>query len=65
MCARVLSSLLTSWDQNVCKGDIIQSVAGGCTSFGDLKVKTKAGTGCGGCIPLVIKSLHIVRPLFC
>lgn len=25
---------------------------GGCLSFGELKSKTKIGTGCGGCIPL-------------
>ncbi|KAF9446723.1 nitrite reductase [Macrolepiota fuliginosa MF-IS2] len=39
---------------NVEKGDIIKCVkAGGCSSIGDIKKKTKAGTGCGGCMPLV------------
>ncbi|KAF8327136.1 nitrite reductase [Cantharellus anzutake] len=38
---------------NVTKADIIGAVKGGIGNIGDLKAKTKAGTGCGGCIPLV------------
>ncbi|WP_294909441.1 nitrite reductase large subunit NirB [Tatumella sp. UBA2305] len=38
---------------NVTKGDISQAVAGGCTELNGLKTCTKAGTGCGGCVPLL------------
>ena len=39
---------------NVLKGDIATSVKDGtCKSIGDVKSCTKAGTGCGGCMPLV------------
>ncbi|KIW41339.1 nitrite reductase [NAD(P)H], large subunit [Exophiala oligosperma] len=39
---------------NVSKGDVIQSVIkDGCKSLGEVKSCTKAGTGCGGCMPLV------------
>ena len=39
---------------NVSKGDIVNSVKeGNCKTVGDLKACTKAGTGCGGCVPLV------------
>lgn len=39
---------------NVTKGDISKSVKDGtCKSIGDVKSCTKAGTGCGGCMPLV------------
>lgn len=39
---------------NVTKGDISKVVKDGtCKSLGDVKVCTKAGTGCAGCIPLV------------
>jgi len=39
---------------NVSKGDLIASVKSGtCKSIGELKSCTKAGTGCGGCMPLV------------
>ena len=38
---------------NVSKGDIAAAVAGGCTDIGALKTCTKAGTGCGGCVPLL------------
>lgn len=37
---------------NVPKSTISKAVKGGCLSFGELKSKTKIGTGCGGCIPL-------------
>ena len=39
---------------NVTKGDIAKTVKDGtCKSIGDVKSCTKAGTGCGGCMPLV------------
>lgn len=39
---------------NVTKGDIVNKVKDGtCKSIGDVKSCTKAGTGCGGCLPLV------------
>lgn len=37
---------------NVSKGAILDSVAAGCKSIGEVKARTKAGTGCGGCVPL-------------
>ncbi|KAF2723341.1 nitrite reductase [Polychaeton citri CBS 116435] len=39
---------------NVTKGDVSSSVKDGtCKSIGDVKSCTKAGTGCGGCMPLI------------
>ncbi|WP_315711097.1 nitrite reductase large subunit NirB [Brenneria uluponensis] len=38
---------------NVSKGDISAAVASGCTELGTIKSCTKAGTGCGGCVPLL------------
>ncbi|QSZ30073.1 hypothetical protein DSL72_004593 [Monilinia vaccinii-corymbosi] len=39
---------------NVFKRDVVHSVEEGtCKSVGDVKSCTKAGTGCGGCMPLV------------
>lgn len=39
---------------NVTKGMVVDCVrSDGCKSIGELKSKTKAGTGCGGCMPLV------------
>ncbi|WP_317930506.1 nitrite reductase large subunit NirB [Halioxenophilus sp. WMMB6] len=38
---------------DVSKGDIAGAVAGGCGSVADVKGATKAGTGCGGCVPLL------------
>lgn len=39
---------------NVSKGDVVNVVRdGSCKSLGDVKSCTKAGTGCGGCLPLV------------
>ncbi|TKX20399.1 nitrite reductase [NAD(P)H] [Elsinoe australis] len=39
---------------NVTKGDVTKAVKDGtCKSIGDVKSCTKAGTGCGGCMPLV------------
>ena len=39
---------------NVTKGDVVEVVKDGtCKSIGEVKTCTKAGTGCGGCMPLV------------
>ncbi|KIJ36943.1 hypothetical protein M422DRAFT_61081 [Sphaerobolus stellatus SS14] len=38
---------------NVSKGNIKACIATGIDNINDIKVKTKAGTGCGGCMPLV------------
>ncbi|EPS36296.1 hypothetical protein H072_10186 [Dactylellina haptotyla CBS 200.50] len=39
---------------NVTKGDVVSNTKNGtCKSIGDVKSCTKAGTGCGGCMPLV------------
>ena len=39
---------------NVSKGDVVNVVKdGSCKSLGDVKSCTKAGTGCGGCMPLL------------
>ncbi|KAI0839987.1 nitrite reductase [Hypoxylon sp. FL0890] len=39
---------------NVTKGNVVNAVKDGtCKTVGDIKACTKAGTGCGGCIPLV------------
>ncbi|MEP2651841.1 MAG: nitrite reductase large subunit NirB [Paraglaciecola sp.] len=38
---------------NVSKGDIIESVDQGACDVGSVKSCTKAGTGCGGCAPLL------------
>jgi nitrite reductase (NADH) large subunit len=38
---------------NVSKGQLCAAVASGVTNIGDLKACTKAGTACGGCVPLV------------
>jgi nitrite reductase (NAD(P)H) len=39
---------------NVTKGDVVRKVRDStCKSIGDIKSCTKAGTGCGGCMPLV------------
>ncbi|GAA0484045.1 nitrite reductase small subunit NirD [Tatumella sp. JGM100] len=38
---------------NVTKGDISAAVIGGCGDLSSLKACTKAGTGCGGCVPLL------------
>ncbi|EAW07549.1 nitrite reductase niiA [Aspergillus clavatus NRRL 1] len=39
---------------NVTKGDIVSNVKNGtCKSIAEVKSCTKAGTGCGGCMPLV------------
>ncbi|KAK3984607.1 putative nitrite reductase [NAD(P)H] [Cladorrhinum sp. PSN332] len=39
---------------NVTKGDVVKvTKEGTCKSIGEIKSCTKAGTGCGGCMPLV------------
>lgn len=38
---------------NVCKGDIVSAIDGGCCTLGDIKDATKASTGCGGCAALL------------
>ncbi|KAG9968700.1 nitrite reductase, partial [Aureobasidium melanogenum] len=39
---------------NVLKGDVTRAVKDGtCKTIGDVKACTKAGSGCGGCMPLV------------
>jgi len=39
---------------NVTKGDVVLAIKDeGCKSIGDVKSCTKAGTGCGGCMPLI------------
>ena len=38
---------------NVSKAAIGEAVAGGACSIGEIKACTKAGTACGGCVPLV------------
>lgn len=42
---------------NVSKGDICAAVTDGAVSVGALKTCTKAGTSCGGCVPLVTQLL--------
>ena len=44
---------------NVTKGQIVQAICdGGLTSPAQVKTYTKAGTGCGGCMPLVTNLLN-------
>ncbi|KAI0820586.1 nitrite reductase [Trametes gibbosa] len=38
---------------NVSKGRIVQCIKDGAQSVADVKIKTKAGSGCGGCVPLL------------
>jgi nitrite reductase (NADH) large subunit len=38
---------------DVSKGRLCEAVSGGATTLGALKACTKAGTACGGCVPLV------------
>ncbi len=38
---------------NVSKADLCNAISDGVTDLGELKSCTKAGTGCGGCVPLV------------
>jgi len=43
---------------DVSKGDIIKAVNAGCQTVAAIKSETKAGTGCGGCVPLVTQVLN-------
>ncbi|MBM7037503.1 nitrite reductase large subunit NirB [Vibrio ulleungensis] len=43
---------------DVTKGKIAQAVADGHHTIADIKAETGAGTGCGGCIPLVTSVLN-------
>ncbi|MFW0700937.1 nitrite reductase large subunit NirB [Pantoea sp. R13S299] len=43
---------------DVSKGDIVKAVQGGCHTVAALKSSTRAGTGCGGCIPLITQVLN-------
>ena len=43
---------------DVSKGDIINAVNMGCHTVAAIKAQTKAGTGCGGCIPLITQVLN-------
>jgi nitrite reductase (NADH) large subunit len=42
---------------NVSKGALCAAIGAGCTTVGQLKSKTKAGSTCGGCVPLVTSLL--------
>ncbi|AKJ28567.1 nitrite reductase large subunit NirB [Caldimonas brevitalea] len=44
---------------NVSKGQICEAVGNGVTAIGDLKSCTKAGTSCGGCVPLVTQIMKV------
>lgn len=39
--------------ESVSKGDICNAVTGGCETVDAIKKCTKAGTGCGGCVPML------------
>ncbi|MGY0236453.1 nitrite reductase large subunit NirB [Longispora urticae] len=41
----------------VTKGSFLDAVAGGCTDIAAIKECTKAGTGCGSCVPLLTSLL--------
>lgn len=43
---------------NVSKAALCQAIADGVTTAGELKKCTKAGTGCGGCMPIVTDILN-------
>ncbi|QFI37369.1 nitrite reductase large subunit [Moritella marina ATCC 15381] len=43
---------------DVTKGKIAAAVADGHTTMGEIKAVTKAGTGCGGCVPLITQVLN-------
>lgn len=52
MCASLSLSYvlpLTCAGQNVLKGQITAAVRDGADTMNAIKLKTKAGTGCGGC----------------
>lgn len=43
---------------DISKGQILEAVTDGATTLGSIKTCTKAGTGCGGCSPMVERLLH-------
>lgn len=43
---------------DVTKAQICCAVQEGATTIGDIKAQTKAGTGCGGCVPLATQLLN-------
>jgi nitrite reductase (NADH) large subunit len=43
---------------DVSKGQIIEAIHAGCHTVAQIKAATKAGTGCGGCLPLVTQVLN-------
>ncbi|ERK11634.1 Nitrite reductase [NAD(P)H] large subunit [Pantoea sp. AS-PWVM4] len=43
---------------DVSKGDIVSAVKKGCHTVAALKAETRAGTGCGGCLPLITQVLN-------
>ncbi|MEM7128890.1 MAG: nitrite reductase large subunit NirB [Chloroflexota bacterium] len=45
--------------ENVYKGTIVQNIQEGCHDVGTIKACTKAGTGCGSCVPLLNDILTI------
>jgi nitrite reductase (NADH) large subunit len=44
--------------ENVTKGALCSAIAGGAGDVGELKAGTRAGTGCGGCVPLMTDVLR-------
>ncbi|MEM6161153.1 nitrite reductase large subunit NirB [Erwinia sp. P6884] len=43
---------------DVTKGDLVSAIQNGCHTVAALKAETKAGTGCGGCVPLMTQVLN-------
>ncbi|PPC90258.1 MAG: nitrite reductase (NAD(P)H) [Methylobacter sp.] len=50
------AQICSCYDVN--KGAICSAVESGCTTLNALKAETKAGTGCGGCVPLLKSVLN-------
>lgn len=44
---------------NIDKAQICDTIATGCTTINSIKQATKAGTGCGGCVPLLTSVLNV------
>ena len=44
--------------ENITKGGLCAAVSAGASTVGDLKLETGAGTGCGGCVPLMTEVLR-------
>ncbi len=54
--------------ENVTRGAVCGAIAEGCDSLGSIKETTRAGTGCGGCVPLLESMLRAagdVAPALC